>query len=112
MFAELLEMFAEKYDHIVIDSPPVMGLADARIIAASCDLTLLVLRAEKSTRKLASLARDGLMGVGALVLGVIVNDVSRRSETHYNSDHRYPSAPREAEVMRTAVLARRRDEDE
>jgi len=53
---ELLELLAEKYDQIIIDSPPVMGLADARIIAASCDLTLLVLRASKSTRKLSLLA--------------------------------------------------------
>ncbi|HET6248280.1 MAG TPA: polysaccharide biosynthesis tyrosine autokinase [Tepidisphaeraceae bacterium] len=109
MFSELLEMAAEKYDHVIIDSPPVMGLADARIIAASCDLTLLVLRADKSTRKLATLARDGLNGVGAHVLGVIVNDVSRRSEGHYDDGYRYPSTPREPEAAETRanVLARR-----
>ena len=52
MFVELLETLAERYDQVVVDSPPVMGLADARIIAASCDLTVMVLRAQKSTRKL------------------------------------------------------------
>ncbi len=96
MFCELLELLAEKYDQILIDSPPVMGLADARIIAASCDLTLLVLRADKSTRKLAMLARDGLVGVGANVLGVIVTDVARRSEGAYGSGYHSPSRPRQA----------------
>jgi len=87
MFSELLEMLADKYDQIVIDSPPVMGLADARIVAASCDLTLLVLRADRSTRKLATLARDGLAGVGAQILGAIVNDVSRHSDYHTNYNY-------------------------
>ncbi|HZK81747.1 MAG TPA: polysaccharide biosynthesis tyrosine autokinase, partial [Humisphaera sp.] len=92
MFGELLEMLAEKYDQIVIDSPPVMGVGDARIIAANTDLTLLVLRAEQSTRKLATLARDGLAGVGAHLLGVIVNDVSRSSETNFGGNYHYPTA--------------------
>jgi succinoglycan biosynthesis transport protein ExoP len=84
MFSELLEVMAEQYDHIVVDSPPVMGAADARIIAASCDVTVLVLRAGRSTRKLASLARDGLVSVGANVIGVVVNSVPRGSESHYD----------------------------
>src|SRR5436305_14214561 len=37
MFAELLEVLSDRYDQVVIDSPPIMGVADARIIAASCD---------------------------------------------------------------------------
>ncbi len=41
---ELLEQLYDKYDHIIIDAPPIADLPDARIIAASCDLTLLVLR--------------------------------------------------------------------
>jgi capsular exopolysaccharide synthesis family protein len=93
MFGELLEMLAEKYDQIIIDSPPVMGVGDARIIAANSDLTLLVLRSEQSTRKLALLARDGLSGVGAHLLGVIVNDVSRRSETNFGGSYHYPQRP-------------------
>ena len=96
MFSELLEMLAEKYDQIIIDSPPVMGLADARIIAASCDLTILVLRAGKSTRKLSTLAREGLAAVGAMVLGVIVNDVTHRDEDSFEGTYGYPYGKRES----------------
>jgi Mrp family chromosome partitioning ATPase len=39
----------------------------------------LVLRAEKSTRKVSQRARDGLLGVGARILGIVVNDVPRKS---------------------------------
>jgi len=63
----------EAYDQIVIDSPPVMPVADARIIASLGDATLLVLRAERSTRRLALGARDELLKVRAPNLGVVVN---------------------------------------
>ncbi|MGH7178115.1 MAG: GumC family protein [Tepidisphaeraceae bacterium] len=78
MFADILERLSAKYDHVLLDSPPVMPVTDARILAASCDATLLALRAEKSTRKAAIFARDVLNSVGARLLGVVVNDVPRR----------------------------------
>ena len=77
-FGEILTELSARYDRIVIDSPPVMPVTDACILGAICDVTLLVLRAEKSTRKTAQHARDGLLGVGAHILGAIVNDVPPR----------------------------------
>jgi len=78
-FSKMLKSLSEKYDRIVIDSPPVMPVTDAQILAALCDITLLILRAEQSSRKASQQARDGLLGVGARILGAIVNDVSRRN---------------------------------
>ncbi len=76
-FVDLIDALSSKYDQIVIDSPPVEPVTDARILAASCDVTVLVLRAERSTRRLSVHARDALIGVGANLLGVIVNAVPR-----------------------------------
>lgn len=77
-FADLLEDLSTRYDHILLDSPPVMPVTDSRILAASCDATILNLRAEKSTRKGGVYARDTLRSVGSRLLGVVVNDVPRR----------------------------------
>ena len=93
MFSELLESLADRYDQIVIDSPPVVGLADARIIAASCDATILVLRAERSTRKLSLQARDGLTSVGAVLSGIIVNSAANKGEAGRAGANAYPSRP-------------------
>ncbi len=82
-FIDLLRSLRPKYDKIIIDSPPVIPVTDARIIAASCDVTILVLRAEKSTRKMAQHACDSLISVGANVLGVVVNDVPRGQDGSY-----------------------------
>jgi succinoglycan biosynthesis transport protein ExoP len=76
-FLDLLREVTEEYDQVLIDSPPIVPVTDSRILAASCDATILVLRAERSTRRLAEHARDGLFSVGANVLGIIINDVPR-----------------------------------
>ena len=73
---EILDGLAKQYDHVIIDTPPVARVDDARIVAASCDATVLVLRADKSNRKLAEDARDRLQSVGANIVGVVLNDIS------------------------------------
>ena len=85
VFAELLAKLASKYDHIVLDSPPVLPVTDARILGAISDVTLLVLRANRSTRRMSEYAADAMLSVGARVLGVVVNDVTRSKRGgHYN----------------------------
>lgn len=82
-FAQVMEVLCNAFDRIVIDSPPVMPVTDARILAASTDLTILVLRADKSTGRMSRHARDGLLSVGANILGVVVNDMSKRKGEGY-----------------------------
>jgi capsular exopolysaccharide synthesis family protein len=88
-FASLLKLLNEEYDRIVLDSPPVMPVTDAQILGALCNVTLLVLRAEKSTRKASQQARHGLLSVGARILGVIVNDVPKKSRYGYYGAYGY-----------------------
>lgn len=91
---DLLDALADKYDHVVIDSAPTLLVTDARIVAASCDVSVLVLHADRADRRQAELARDGLAGVGAHVLGVVLNGVPRRSPAHgYVDDGGYFDAP-------------------
>jgi capsular exopolysaccharide synthesis family protein len=88
VFNETLEKLTEKYDRVVVDSPPVGPVADAQILAAVCDITVLVLRAEKSTRRQAQHARDSLLSVGARLLGAVVNDVQqKRGQYGYYSSY-------------------------
>jgi capsular exopolysaccharide synthesis family protein len=88
-FIDLLEELTERYDRVIIDSPPLLAVTDARIISASADATVVVLRAGKTNRKLSEGALDGLGSVGAKVLGVVVNDVQRRGMQKYGYYGRY-----------------------
>jgi len=74
-FKRIMERLAGAYDRVLIDSPPVLAVTDALILAALCDVTVIVLRAQVSTRKISMQAREALAGVDAKVLGVVVNDV-------------------------------------
>jgi Mrp family chromosome partitioning ATPase len=73
MFTELLDTLFDRYDQIILDSAPVVGIVDSRIVAAACDVTVLVLRGGASTRRMNDLARQGLTSVGAQVLGMVIN---------------------------------------
>lgn len=87
-FNEILGDLASRYDQILLDSPPVQAVTDARIISAACEVTLLVLNADRSSRKTAETARDSLLAVGANLLGIIVNDVPQHS-SHGGFQSRY-----------------------
>ena len=90
LFNEIMEKLLQRYDRVVIDSPPVMPVTDARILGALSDVTLLVVQAKKSTRKSTQQARDGLLSVGSHLLGAVVNDVSRKSSRYgYYSGYGY-----------------------
>ena len=86
-FTSLLRELSAQYDHVVVDSPPVAPVTDARILAAACDATVLVIRAEKTSRRVAEHARDALGSVGAVLLGVVVNDAPRSRAEGSNYGH-------------------------
>lgn len=71
---DMLTRFAESFDVVVIDSPPVLPVADAAILATLADGALLVVRAGSTNRKAAQLAVQQLEDVDARVLGVVLND--------------------------------------
>ncbi len=82
-FSQLMQQLASIFDRIVIDSPPVIAVTDARILAASADVTLLVIRMCRSSRKLGEVALDALRKVKATVLGAIANEVQTPEGYHY-----------------------------
>jgi len=82
-FADLLERLSERYEHVLVDSPPILALTDAWILGAMCEVTVLILKAEKSHRKAAIQSCEALRSVGAHLLGVVVNQVPRRKHRYY-----------------------------
>jgi capsular exopolysaccharide synthesis family protein len=70
-----LDEARRKYDRIIIDTPPVLFVADATIASAASDGVILIVKAAKKSRSVAIKARERLEGVKARVLGGILNDV-------------------------------------
>jgi succinoglycan biosynthesis transport protein ExoP len=89
-FNSVLTALTEKYDQVIIDSPPVAPVTDARILTAICDATIFVLRADKTSRRVSEYAYDVLTSVGGSVLGLVINDVPvGRGEYGYYNGYSY-----------------------
>jgi tyrosine-protein kinase Etk/Wzc len=70
----LLDVLRQRYESIVIDSPPMLAVTDASVLGKKTDGVILVVRAEKTDKDSINLAIQQLRHVGARILGVVVND--------------------------------------
>lgn len=68
----LLDRLRDRYDHILIDSPPVISVSDAAVLGALCDQTLLVVRMHKTPREVVRQAKAQLEAAGCTVAGTIL----------------------------------------
>jgi succinoglycan biosynthesis transport protein ExoP len=82
--ALLISVVRECFDFVLIDSPPLTAVTDAQLLSSVCDETLLVVRANRSTRAAIESARDALLRVGAHVSGAILNDSPRYMRSYRN----------------------------
>ena len=85
-FKALLKELEGRYDRVVLDSPPVIAVADAMVIAQNVDGLIVVCRSHKTRKELLSRAHQLLQGINAPLLGVILNNLdlrNRRQGTYY-----------------------------
>ncbi len=80
---ELLHELAQQADVVLIDSPPVLPLADAAVLARQVDGVLLVLEAGRTRQEAARRAVENLRQVGANLIGVVLNGVPTRGGGYY-----------------------------
>lgn len=74
-FAKMLTMLRERYDCVVIDSPPVVPVTDSAVLSTSVDGTVLVVRAFKTTKDVARRAVRSIRDVGGHLVGTVLNAV-------------------------------------
>ncbi|MFA3362617.1 polysaccharide biosynthesis tyrosine autokinase [Acinetobacter baumannii] len=78
-FKELLEQLQSQYDHIIIDTPPVLAVTDGIIISQYTGVNLIVARYAKSQMKELELTLNRFEQAGVKVNGFILNDIQRAS---------------------------------
>lgn len=88
---EALRLLSQKYDHILIDSPPLTNVTDPVILSTMVDGVILVVQAGRSTRDIVRRARHELSSVGAKIFGVVLNnlDIKREGYGSYLSTYQY-----------------------
>jgi len=89
-FEHILKEVTEVFDHVVIDAPPVLGLADAPLLSATAEGTLMVVEAGSVRRAAALSAIQRLRAAGARIMGGILTKFSaKRSGYGYGYGYGY-----------------------
>jgi succinoglycan biosynthesis transport protein ExoP len=75
----LIALYKKQYDIVIIDTPPMLHMPDARLLGRMADAVVLVVRAGRTSRDGASAARQILAQDNTRVLGVVLNDWNPKS---------------------------------
>ncbi len=86
---ELLEVVRKRYEIVLIDLPPVLAVVDPMIVAALADMTVIVLKTGKTTRKPLLRTIEELRKAKARIAGVIFNDAESKKGTFYTPYFQY-----------------------
>ena len=104
-FKRFLNELGERFDRVIIDSPPLVAVTDSAIISTYVDGSIFVVRAFKTSKHLSNQGLRALRDVDAPLVGAVLNAVNlNRSEYQYYHYYYYkkegyaPTAEHEAEA--------------
>ncbi len=83
-FAQLIDECREEFDLILLDSPPIMSVTDALILARLADGVVIVINSQRTSRATIGKAVKSLQQIEARILGVVLNRVkTQKGESYY-----------------------------
>ena len=88
-FSVFLRTVRERYDYILIDTPPVGNMSDALVAARYCDGAVLVIESDLVSQKIAAKAKEKLERTGCRILGAVLNKVDVRKDKYYSKYTHY-----------------------
>ncbi len=88
---ELLTALRQRFDFVMIDTPPAIAISDAMVLSAWCDGVLLVVRNQNTTTDAVRHVVDRLQAVGAPIVGAVLNGINLRDPYYADYRHYYAS---------------------
>jgi capsular exopolysaccharide synthesis family protein len=82
--SDLIADVKSRFDLVLIDSPPILGVSDASVLANEADMTIIVVQHRKLPRQMLQRVKQAIENVGGNVLGVVLNNVDVRSDSSYS----------------------------
>jgi Mrp family chromosome partitioning ATPase len=104
----LIHELKRRYDFVFLDSPPILGVSDASILASEVDMTLLVVQYRKYPQAMTLRAKQMVEKVGGNLIGVVLNNINMAHDSYYYYYSGFYSnyyAPAEEQKSRGAVKA-------
>jgi polysaccharide biosynthesis transport protein len=90
-FRKFMQDLADRFDRVIIDSPPIVAVTDSAIISTLVDGTVFVVRAFQTSKHLSAQGLRTLRDVDAPVVGAVLNavDLNRHEGTYYYNYYYY-----------------------
>lgn len=88
-FAEMLQHLSSQYDHILIDTPPILAVTDGIIVSQYAGVNLVIARHAQTQIKELELTVNRFEQVGVKVNGFILNDIQRTAGSSYGYNYAY-----------------------
>lgn len=79
----LMNEVSKRFDIVLIDSPPVLGVSDASLLVSKADASVLVLQPRKMPVKALLRAKSLIENVGGQIMGLVMNNVDITGDTQY-----------------------------
>jgi succinoglycan biosynthesis transport protein ExoP len=80
---ELIRDLKRRYDYVFFDSPPIMGVSDASILASEVDCVLQVIQYRRYPQPMTIRAKQMIEKVGGNLLGIVLNNINLSSDENY-----------------------------
>jgi len=80
---DLMHQVKSTYDMIFFDSPPILGVSDASVIASAVDMTIVVVQHRRFPRSMLQRVKQGLLNVNANIIGCVLNNTDIRHDEYY-----------------------------
>jgi capsular exopolysaccharide synthesis family protein len=86
---ELVKNLKARYDYVFFDSPPIIGVTDASILASEVDGVMLVVQYRKFPKVISMRAKRMIENTGSHILGVVLNNINIMRDDYYYYYHSY-----------------------
>jgi capsular exopolysaccharide synthesis family protein len=87
MMKQVLDAVRTQYEWVLLDSPPIIGMADAAVLSPLVDGVVILVAAETSSKPAVQRAVDQVRAVGGKVLGVVLNKVDLQRNSYYYREY-------------------------
>jgi capsular exopolysaccharide synthesis family protein len=80
---ELIRDLKRRYDYVFFDSPPIMGVSDASVLASEVDIVMQVIQYRRYPQPMTIRAKQMIEKVGGNLLGIVLNNINMSSDENY-----------------------------
>lgn len=112
---EIIATLRTRYDKIVFDSPPIIGVSDTSVLVSAVDASVLVIQHRRNPQSMVLRAQQIVDGLKTPLVGVVLNQVPANAGEdygYYTSNYAYYSEPSRKKSRRSSKAQKRPGDDE